>query len=287
MGWALAREYSRVVQYALAPSEWVSSPPWLQAGTATYLSGLYQQERAGWTVDHLREGWWLASLGLPPLRDLAGSLAFSATLQPGYELGALATDWLVRQADAQAPFAYYRRLSAAESWEEAFAAAFGIGVDEFYAAFSEYRLQVSDAPARHFADAKDTPILAFRGEVAPEAAAALRAEFASLQALFADRLGGAPADYTVYVMGDDVSAPPAYPGRSGTGTQRPPCAVPHAAVAVLVDSECRGDFVAAVAALHFRNVQARIAPLESLAPAVGRRTGPGGPSGWSLARSTT
>ena len=275
MGWALAREYFRVVQYALAPGDWASSPAWLQAGTATYVSGLYQQERAGGTVDHLREGWWLTSLGLPRLGDLEGSLAFSATLQPGYEMSALATDWLLRRSDAQAPVTYYRLLSASGSWQEAFTAAFGIDVEELYAAFAEYRMQGSDAPLRHLADAEDAPILAFRGEVAPGAAAALRAEFAALQGLFGDRLWGAPADYTVYVMGDDVSAPPAYPGRSGTGGLRPPCVVRHSAIAVVVDIECRDDFVAAVAALHFHNVRERVAPSESLA----RPSGDGGPWG--------
>ena len=54
-------------------------------------------------------------------------------------LGFLAADWLVERAGERSIFEYYRLLPSSDSWEEAFEGAFGIRVNDFYAAFAEYR----------------------------------------------------------------------------------------------------------------------------------------------------
>ena len=60
----------------------------------------------------------------------------------GVEIRALtfvAADWLVQRAGEPALFEYYRLLPSSDTWQEAFEGAFGITVDDFYAAFAEYR----------------------------------------------------------------------------------------------------------------------------------------------------
>ena len=51
----------------------------------------------------------------------------------------MAADWLVQRAGEPALFEYYRLLGSSATWEEAFEGAFGITIDDFYAAFAEYR----------------------------------------------------------------------------------------------------------------------------------------------------
>ena len=51
----------------------------------------------------------------------------------------LAADWLVQRAGERAIFKYYRLLPSSDSWEDAFEGAFGITIDDFYAAFAAYR----------------------------------------------------------------------------------------------------------------------------------------------------
>ena len=54
-------------------------------------------------------------------------------------LSFLAADWLAQRAGEPALFEYYRLLPASDSWQDAFEGAFGMAIDDFYAAFAEYR----------------------------------------------------------------------------------------------------------------------------------------------------
>ena len=51
----------------------------------------------------------------------------------------VAGDWLVARAGELAILEYYRLLPTSDSWQEAFEGAFGMAIDDFYAAFAEYR----------------------------------------------------------------------------------------------------------------------------------------------------
>ena len=55
----------------------------------------------------------------------------------------LAIEWLTERVGDPAIFDYYRRLPDSASWEEAFEAAFGIAVDDFYVEFEAYRARVA------------------------------------------------------------------------------------------------------------------------------------------------
>ena len=54
-------------------------------------------------------------------------------------LSFLAADWLLARAGERAIFEYYRLRQTADTWQDAFEGAFGMTIDDFYAAFAEYR----------------------------------------------------------------------------------------------------------------------------------------------------
>ena len=54
-------------------------------------------------------------------------------------LSFLAADWLLARAGEPAIYEYYRLRQATDDWRVAFEGAFGITIDDFYAAFAEYR----------------------------------------------------------------------------------------------------------------------------------------------------
>ena len=138
---------------------------------------MYGRERRGEIDDRIRTLWWRSSSNVAaPLSDLEQRQPFYELDRSGYELGALALDWLVRHAAALAenvPFTplepgglelreeydahlqYYRLRQPSVSWRAAFEEAFGIAVDEFYAAFAEYRAELTAARLPHLADDQD------------------------------------------------------------------------------------------------------------------------------------
>ena len=57
----------------------------------------------------------------------------------GYGLGAIASEWLAQQAGASSQVDYWRLLATSATWQDAFAAAFGMTVGDFHEAFEEHR----------------------------------------------------------------------------------------------------------------------------------------------------
>ena len=161
----LPHEYFHVIQWQFTgrgSPDAVQTPNWLIEGTATCTSKACTSGN-GWA----RRGVRFARIG--GADDRVGHPPFGPTfdhggrLGPGWLLrgtvGALATDWLVRRAaalstgerfapleppelvarpDHDAHLEFFRLLPTSASWEEAFEAAFGIAVDDFYEAFAEY-----------------------------------------------------------------------------------------------------------------------------------------------------
>ena len=226
----LAHEYFHVLQFDLArqhPSG-DGAPTWMTEGSAQYATSLYHRERRGETGDRARVTWWRESLRVDgPLQFLEDSQLFYTVGSAAYDLGALATDWLVRRAAAlsgNVPFAplepggldarlgydahveYYRLLRSSVSWQAAFKEAFAISVNDFYPAFEAYRTALTASRLPHLVDDVDEPILVFEGEIPAETVARVRAEFESVQVFFRERLGGGPVDYTLSVSADRVAA---------------------------------------------------------------------------------
>ncbi len=119
-------------------------PAWLTQGTYAYASDAYRVEAGSEELDRIRSAKTrLAARTLLPLRSLATSDGFRDGSSGAHGLGFLAVDWLLERAGERALFEYYRLLADSEGWEEAFEAAFGIAVDDFYEAFGTYRARVT------------------------------------------------------------------------------------------------------------------------------------------------
>ena len=143
----LAHEYVHVLQHQLAAgAAW--GPAWLSEGVAVYGEALHRgvieaglTASAGLDERRREEAALLARLAeIPALRTL--ETVDDPAERIHYRLGFLAADWLAQRSGAEALPGYYRRLPSAEGWQEAFAASFGIVVDDFYAAFEAYRAEL-------------------------------------------------------------------------------------------------------------------------------------------------
>ena len=231
----IAHEYFHVLQFHWAQftANHFETPNWLSEGTAEYAEDVYEGQRLGWTGDGIRAQWWQYATALwlesVPLDhwvfDHGGR--GDGRVHVGYYVGALATDWLVRRAaalstggrfeplespelvaraDHDAHMEFFRRLPESVSWEEAFAAAFGIAVDDFYEAFGEYRTALAAQYLPHLADDRDEPQLLVLGEVPSDTRTLLREQFDTAQELFRDRFASGPVDYTVFVAADERSS---------------------------------------------------------------------------------
>ena len=206
----LNRVHFQSVRGQLAPSSSLpqvegdvppEGPHWLWIGTQAYVEYAFQAATGRGTLDGLRNRERSRAGVAGPLdrhlthrdsgEDYLGSLARTF----------LAVDWLVQRAGEPAIFEYYRVLPDSESWQQAFEAAFGIAIDDFYEAFEEYRAEV--APRfPHLADTSDEPALAFEGDLPAETREAVRAEFDALRTFYEERFGAGTADYTVYLAAD-------------------------------------------------------------------------------------
>ncbi|MXY78229.1 MAG: hypothetical protein F4Y94_00620 [Chloroflexi bacterium] len=287
--YALVHEYFHILQFDWAPRSLNRSEPpfWLVEGAARFTEGLYDWLREGGAEDRIRSVWWGQSLSVDvPLSAVEERDPFLSFGAPAYALGALASDWLVRRAAAEAagvafdPHApgglgvgpawdahidYYRLRPSSFSWQTAFQDAFGIGVAEFYEAFAVYRAELAAERMPHLADDVDAPALVFEGEVGPDVAARVRAQFDELQALLAERLGSGPADYTVFAAADVESAAAAHLRVSGREAPQEFCGLWSPRHFVL-NLGCNTHPITLLARHHATHVRVRLAPADSLPP---------------------
>ena len=131
----LAHEYLHVLQRDLSGGYYKGTPGWLIEGAAIYESqvyyGSYERYRGTAIVragdyDHL-------------FRNLQESAEWEAERSAGYAIGTLAIEWLISRAGADSHVEYWRLLTDSATWQDAFAAAFGMTVDEFHEAFEQHR----------------------------------------------------------------------------------------------------------------------------------------------------
>ena len=201
------------------PGVWSRGPTWLQYATWSYADYAYEASRPAWNLATLRRQAALLageiSISLREMEEVGTTLQLRRVVKWAFEF--LAADWLAQRAGEPALFEYYRLLPTVDTWEEAFEGAFGIGVEEFYEEFEEYRVAPAAVAQADDPNEPDGPKLVLLGEFDSWLKATLPARFEAVQAFFGDRLGGEPVDYTVYiaatpraaaehrdVMGDDI-----------------------------------------------------------------------------------
>ena len=175
-GGFLAHEYFHVLQGREGPIPLTGNvwPDWVVEGSAVYADALVSDARGRIPFDARREGvritWSALARPLPrdaySLTDPSHSPIFT------YQVGFLATDWLVEQNGPEAILAFFR-LGAHEA---AFEQAFGMTLDQFELVFDVHRLEVAppfkwrlqggvfDADGRPFEDMHTTAVVWIDGE---------------------------------------------------------------------------------------------------------------------------
>ena len=202
-----AHEYFHVLQYALADGHIRGphgrAPNWLVEGPATYAGAAWgetinQEQTLEFKGFDLQRRFSIAGAALvSSLTDPQG------TFQPAvdYSLGFLATEWLVDYAGVEALVDYYRRLPSSNGWESAFAAAFGISVEDFYTAFAAYRAAVAP-PLPHIADAAVRPVVVFLGDVPMDVRTAVQTEMDRVETFLSERFGVDGVEYSIFLGAD-------------------------------------------------------------------------------------
>ena len=136
----LFHEYFHILQVSLANrsvnSNFDMTPRWLVEGSAGYESIL---SREFWASYRDRSIVRFADYD-GQLRDLEDYDEWQEVQSRfGYGLGAIASEWLAQQAGVSSQVDYWRLLATSATWQDAFAAAFGMTVGDFHEAFEEHR----------------------------------------------------------------------------------------------------------------------------------------------------
>ena len=146
----LAHEYFRVLQREAGGLAWrrqvgtvrqMAWLDWIEAGSAVYATALVSDAKGQTPLDvrrdSVRAAWAAAEQPFPrgpaDLADPAQESFFA------YDVGFLATEWLVERAGPEAVLDFFRFGGHSAAFE----AAFGMTLDEFHAAFEEHRLEVA------------------------------------------------------------------------------------------------------------------------------------------------
>lgn len=159
---AVDHEYVHIVQRALISGEarpaGETRPRWLIEGMASYIAARYREAAGHEPYAAARRRYALSarirsgSLTLERLETVEQWLAADPTA--AYANGFLAAEWLAADAGEDALFDYLHQLRQARQtrqagrlWRDAFEAAFGVNVAEFYAAFERHTPTIDPAPA--------------------------------------------------------------------------------------------------------------------------------------------
>lgn len=134
----LAHEYAHAVQRYLAPSG-SHGPLWLTEGVAERWFGQYVEAGGAWNyARHVRETVVPRAQTLSdPLQTLEEQGRVRGPLS--YSVAELAAAWLASLAGEDAIYGYYARRAEHASWEDAFRAAFGLTIADFYEGFETFR----------------------------------------------------------------------------------------------------------------------------------------------------
>lgn len=135
---AVAHEYVHALQDELSGG--ALGPRWMVEGGAVHFEYLYDHA-VGWRAIQDALSTLESARGIrESLEDIETDIV--ATDFEKYALGHLATRHLITLAGEEALWDFYRQRVSTSSWESAFEEAFGLSVQEFYAAFESHRALV-------------------------------------------------------------------------------------------------------------------------------------------------
>ncbi|MDE2697050.1 MAG: carboxypeptidase-like regulatory domain-containing protein [Chloroflexota bacterium] len=123
-------------------------PWWLRMAIRSYTERAYEATNEDVTIEEIRDSEvTLAGRMVAPLASLeTGDDAIAVGYHEARALAFLAGTWLAEHADEVALLEYYRQLPSSMSWREAFEAAFGMSVEDFFEEFEAYRAEVAPPP---------------------------------------------------------------------------------------------------------------------------------------------
>ena len=132
----LAYSPAAVVEDGHSPA----GPRWLVHGAEEYAASTFRDAVGEASIDAARRDQLDHPVTLNVETLVLAELETSAGFYAQYSrpIAWLAVDYLVSQAGADSYVRYFRERAQHERWEDAFEAAFGLSVGEFYVAFAEY-----------------------------------------------------------------------------------------------------------------------------------------------------
>ncbi len=239
-------------------------PHWLRYGADQFVRHAYRVARGHEDLDTSRHRESARARHTTRLlSSTSTSEGFNVNHWDSRALGFLALELLAERAGEAALFDYYRLLPESETWEEAFEAAFGIAIDDFYEAFEVYRAQVAP-PLPHLTDDSDEPVLVFVGDIPTNTEAAVRAEFDEVRKYFRQRLGAGTADYTLYIGANRADLVDTYVRALGGQPPERLCdRTPTGGVAI-INLDCRATAPYTLEWSHFIALREHLAPAQSL-----------------------
>ena len=174
-------------------------PGWLVEGMREYALTSYREaagepairQRSNMETGARRTSLPLSYFEVTESRD--GATKFSAGT-----LGFFAVEWLAERAGNPAVFDYLRLMRTSEDWRETFETAFGISVDEFYAAFAAVRAEAFP-PLPYLTGEAIRPVIVFLGDVPVDTRSAMRTESNGVYTMLTERFGAGPFEYTFFV----------------------------------------------------------------------------------------
>lgn len=152
---ALGHEFFHITQCDLTGSPencgdyFNTVPSWLAEGGPNAIGAIFM-DRLGYLKYEVQRKTALAQYkngklgGNYPLASFSQNIRFG-DLNP-YEIGMLASEYLIASAGLQAFFDFHSNLPKAKNFEEAFQQSFGISLSEFYAAFDKARVNLGFYP---------------------------------------------------------------------------------------------------------------------------------------------
>ena len=144
---AVAHEYFHIIQEALSGDDLKGTPIWLYEGSALYTDFLHRYSAGHPSSEERYRNAWLA-LNTPLNSNFNDYFEPRERIFRAFQFGYNVMQWLSDNVGESAITDYFAALPEADSWVEAFHSAFGMTVNDFYAAFEEYRLEISPAFAR-------------------------------------------------------------------------------------------------------------------------------------------
>ena len=266
-----AHEYFHALQFHLMGSPRKPIPGWMIEGSATFAAIAYLGEISpSLTMEErieqarMSNESYIGRVDWPTLEESQRPRRTDPhPIGVYYTLGSLGVTWLWEHAGDDTVVDFFRRMTRAQNWRDAFEGAFGLTINDFHEQFEAYRAEAAPL-LPHLTDDKAEPLLVFTGEVPQESEQAVREEFGNLDAFFSEQLGVVEADYTVFAGAEEASVAAAHERAFGDAPPEEFCGRHASGSVAVLDLNCEKDPADVLFAVRYDSVIQKLAPSASL-----------------------